>query len=122
MMPKTLTLEPRSVPLTLDEHGVWRVTGTTIPLERVIECYQAGLSPEATVESFDSLRLADVYAIVSYYLDNKAEVQEYLRLREEKAEEIQRMIEAGQPPRPGLREELLARWAQLREDNAQAGQ
>ena len=121
-MTKSLTIEPRSVPLTRTENGVWRVTGTRIPLERVIECYRAGLSPEATVEAFDSLRLADIYAIISYYLDNKEEVEEYLRWEEEKAEEVRRMIEAGQPPRPGLREELLARWARLRGDDAQFGQ
>lgn len=121
-MTKSLTVEPRPVPLTQIENGVWRVTGTRIPLERVIECHQAGLSPEAIVESFDSLRLADVYAIISYYLDNKEEVEDYLRLQEENAEEMRRMIEASQPPRPGMREELLARWAHLRGNDAQVGQ
>src|SRR5262245_40012006 len=110
-MPANLTLEPRPVPLTRLENGVYRVTGTRIPLERIVEHYRAGESPEAIVEAFDTLRLADVYAVISYYLDHKEEVDGYLRDMEKKAEEIRRKIEATQPRRPGLREELLARKA-----------
>ena len=33
-----LELEARPVPLTQIENGVWRITGTRIPLERVVEC------------------------------------------------------------------------------------
>jgi len=122
-MVMSLIIEPRTVPLTpSDEHGGLRVTGTRIPLERVIECYQAGDTPETIVDRFDSLRLSDVYLIISFYLDHKEEVEEYLRLQEERAEEVRRMIEASQPPRPGMREELRARWARLRGDNASIGQ
>ncbi len=107
-MKNNLLVEPRPVPLTQIENGVWRVTGTRIPLERVIECYHAGLRPETTVEHFDRLRLADVYAIIGYYLDNKDAVDEYLRQAEEEAVALRRMIEANQPPTP-TREELLSR-------------
>ena len=119
-MKNNLVVEPRPVPLTQIENGVWRVTGTRIPLERVIECYHAGLSPETTVEHFDTLRLADVYAIISFYLDHKEEVDEYLRLAEEEAAEIRRMIEANQRP-PLTREDLLARKARLEKGDVQAG-
>ena len=100
-MTATLILEPRPVPLTLSENGVWRVTGTRIPLERVIECYRARLTPEDIVDSFDSLKLSDVYAIIGYYLDHKEAVEEYLREQEEEGDKMQRMIEAAQPLRPG---------------------
>lgn len=112
-MTMTLATEPQVVPLTRLENGVYRVTGTRIPLERIIECYKAGLTPEDIVDAYDSLRLSDVYTIIGYYLDHKEEVEAYLREQDEEAEEIRRMIEAAQPPRPGLREELLARWARL---------
>jgi uncharacterized protein (DUF433 family) len=121
-MPATLTVEPRTVPLTLQEGGVWRVTGTRIPLERVIECHKAGLTPEAIVEDFDSLKLSDVYVIIGYYLDHTEEVERYLIEREEKAEEVRNMIEAGQPARPGLREELLARKARREATNGETSQ
>src|SRR5438445_13323426 len=110
-MPPTLVLSPPTLPLTADESGVLRVTRTRIPLERIIECHQEGLTPEAIVDAFDSLRLADVYVIVGYYLDHKEELQDYLRRREEQAEAVQQLIAAGQTPRPGMRDELLARKA-----------
>lgn len=112
-MAATLSVEPRAVPLTLVEGGVWRVTGTRIPLERIVECYKAGLTPEAIVQDFDTLKLSDVYVIIGYYLDHTEEVERYLAELEEKAEEVRKMIEARQPARPGLREELLARKARM---------
>lgn len=112
----------RPVPLTRLENGVLRITGTRIPLERVVECHKRGESPELIVESFDTLRLADVYAVISYYLDHKEEVEEYMRQQEEEAEKLRLVIEARQPPRPSF-QELLARRARLETDrNAQNGQ
>jgi hypothetical protein len=75
----------------------------------VIEAYQGGATPETIVQWFDSLRLADVYAVISYYLNHKPEVEDYLQRREEVAAEVRRKIEATQAARPGFREELLAR-------------
>src|SRR5438128_2071285 len=121
-MSPTLVLAPRLVPLTPDESGVLRVTGTRIPLERIIECHLERLTPEAIVEAFDSLRLADVYLIVAYYLDHKEEVEEYLRQREHQADAVRQLIAAGQAPRPGMRDELLARKGRLGGNtNAEAG-
>jgi uncharacterized protein (DUF433 family) len=93
-MGAVLTVEPRAVPLTLLEGGVWRVTGTRIPLERVIECYKAGCTPETIVEAFDSLKLSNVYVLIGYYLDHAEEVERYLAEREETAEKVRKMIES----------------------------
>lgn len=120
-MNQTLVVEPQVLPLTRLENGVYRVTGTRIPLERVIECFKAGLTPEETVDAFDSLRLPDVYTLIGYYLTHREEVEEYLRQQEADAEEMQRMIEKAMPPRPGFREELLRRQALREKGNAQAG-
>jgi uncharacterized protein (DUF433 family) len=121
-MSGNLTVEARPVPLTQDQTGRWRVTGTRIPLERIVECYQEGMTPEGIVEDFDTLRLADVYAVISYYLDHKEEVEEYIRLWDARAQEVEQMIKAAQPPRPGFKEELLARRARMERGNAEAGQ
>ena len=102
-------IAPLPVPLTRDDTGTWRVGGTRIPLERVIEAYKDGAPPETIVRWFDSLRLADVYAVLSYYLNHPQDVEEYMRARDAAAAEIRRKIEAGQSPRPGMRDELLAR-------------
>jgi uncharacterized protein (DUF433 family) len=110
-----LDLQPRAVPLTRLDNGVYRVTGCRIPLERIVEHYQAGATPEQIVEAYDTLRLADVYTLIGYYLDHKEEVEAYLREQDEEAEALRREIEAAQPARPGFREELLRRKA-LREN------
>jgi uncharacterized protein (DUF433 family) len=117
----TLNLDPRVVPLTRLENGVYRVTGARLPLERIVEHYKAGDTPEQIVDAYDILRLSDVYTIIGYYLDHKEAVEEYLREQEEDAEEIRRMIEKAMPPRPGFREELLRRKALREKGHAQAG-
>lgn len=116
-MTTNLVLEPRAIPLTRLENGVYRVTGTRIPLERIVECYQEGATPEDIMRDFDTLKLSDVYAVLSYYLDHKDAVEQYMREQEEAAEALRRMIEANQPQRPGLREELLARRARMEKDS-----
>jgi len=120
-MISTLLLESRPIPLIRLENGVYRVTGTRIPLERVIEAYKDGATPEEMVDSFDTLRLSDVYTLIGYYLDHREEVEQYLREEEELAGEIRRKIEAVQPPRPGLKEELLRRKALVEKGNAPTG-
>jgi uncharacterized protein (DUF433 family) len=121
VMQTTLDLGPRPVPLTRLENGVYRVTGTRIPLERIVESYKEGATPEEIVDSFDTLRLSDVYTLIGYYLDHREEVEQYLREEEKLSEEIRRMIEAAQLSRPGFREELLRRKVLLEKDNAPAG-
>ncbi len=119
-----IDIAPLIVPLTRLPDGTLRVTGTRIPLDRVIESYKYGATPEAIVDSFDSLKLADVYALISYYLNHTEEVEAYLSAREKEAEEIRRRIEASQPPLPAeLRERIRAARARLEaERNAAAGQ
>jgi uncharacterized protein (DUF433 family) len=119
-MKNNLMVEPRPVPLTQLENGVWRITGTRIPLERVVECYQAGYTPEEIVEAFDVLKLSDVYHVLGYYLDHKEEVEAYIREQNREAEDLRRMIEENQRPTP-TRAELLARKARMERENGQAG-
>lgn len=119
-MASNLTLEARPVPLDRLPNGALRVAGTRIGLDLVIDAYKHGQTPEQIVKSYDSLRLSDVHALISYYLDHTAEVEEYLREAEERALELQRRIEAAQPPRPGFWDELQARKARM--DGAGGGQ
>ena len=44
-----------------------------------MKCYKDGDTPETIVENFDTLKLADVYAVISLYLNRTAEVETYLR-------------------------------------------
>ena len=106
----TVDFEPLSVsvPLREDPVGVLRVGNSRVLLELIIRAFQRGDTPEGIVRSYRTLRLADVYAVISRYLTNPAPFEEYLRQSDEQAEAVRRKIEASQPPGP-TQEELLTR-------------
>jgi uncharacterized protein (DUF433 family) len=106
----------------MDEDGGIRVADTEVQLEWVIEAHESGTDPETIVRWFDRLRLADVYAVISFYLNHMDEVRQYIIERDRQAEEIRRKIEAGQPDRAYLREKLLAHQAALRSADAPPGE
>ncbi|HEV3260924.1 MAG TPA: DUF433 domain-containing protein [Gemmataceae bacterium] len=116
----TLVIEPQPVPLRQDDTGAIRVGSTRVLLELLIRAFQDGASPESIVQRYETLKLADVYAVISYYLTHQQEIEEYLRQREELADQVRRKIEAGQVSRPDFAEELRARYAQLEKNNAPA--
>ena len=98
-----------SIPLYEDPPGVLRVGKSRVLLELVIHAFQRGETPEGIVQSYDTLSLPDVYAVVSYYLANPAAVDEYLRQCDVKADALRRKIESSQPPRENLRQLIMAR-------------
>jgi uncharacterized protein (DUF433 family) len=107
----TLDFEPLTVavPLHEDPPGVFRVGNTRVLLELVLEAFKRGESAEAIVRSYRSLRLADVYAVISRYLADPTPFEEYLRRCSEEAEAVRRKLEdAGMTGRVS-KEELLAR-------------
>src|SRR5437879_12409720 len=107
----TLDFEPLTiiVPLREDPPGVLRVGKSCVLLELVLRAFKAGATPEAIVQSYDTLKLADVYAVVSRYLAAPDPFEEYLRIRDEVAVEARRRIEELQGPQGNLRAILLAR-------------
>jgi len=107
-----MPIQAVAVPLFDDEQGGLRVTGTRVLLERIVHAFEDGATPEGIVQSYDTLQLADVYAVLTWYLRHKAEVEDYLRRRAQEAEAIRRTIEAKQPDRAELRARLMARRAQ----------
>lgn len=107
----SLAIEPPPVPLRTDELGVMRVSHTRVPLDTVVYAFNQGASPEEIVMSYPTLDLGDVYAVVNYYLHNRAEVDDYLRQREAKAARIKDDNEKRFPPE-GIRARLLARRQQ----------
>jgi hypothetical protein len=69
-----------------------------------------GASAEEIVYQYPTLKFVDVYAVISYYLHHRTEVDDYLQPRRALADEIQRDIEAKYEVQ-GIRERLLARRA-----------
>ena len=103
-----LSLQTESPPLRADETGTVRVGHTQVLLDLVIQAFRDGSTPEQIVQSFDSLSLADVYAVIGYYLRHRDEVDSYLAEREQQAEEMRRDIETSQGDLPDIRTRLLA--------------
>ena len=79
-----------------------------MPLETVVEVFSTGATPEEIAQDFPVLRLDDVYAVITYYLRHRDEVETYLQQRRSQADEVRCTIEA-RFPQTGLRERLLAR-------------
>ena len=109
-----LSLAAEPVPLTVWDGGVVRVGKTRIPIDTVIRAWWNGATPEQIVDDFDTLDLADVYAVIAYYLRHRAEVDSYLAERERRAAEVRRENEARWDPRE-MRERLLRRQESLRQ-------
>lgn len=104
------------VPIEVDDTGTARVGGTRLTLDTVVARYDLGDSPEQLAKSFPPLSVADAYAVITYVLRHRPEVDEYLRRREEQAERVRAMIGAHQGPQTGLKERLLARREQMRRE------
>lgn len=108
----SLDVEIPPVPLQADERGVMRVGKTRVRLDTVITAWKHGDSPEQIVENFDALDLADVYAVISYYLNHRAEVEAYLEQNRQEAERL-RAENERRFPQAGIRDRLLARRAAM---------
>lgn len=103
-----LDLRPEPVPLVTDQQGVLRVAGSRVTLDAVVDIFQAGATPEEIAQQYPSLALGDVYAVVTYYLRHREQVDSYLEGRRAAAARIRSENEARQEP-DGLRDRLLAR-------------
>jgi uncharacterized protein (DUF433 family) len=102
-----LPLHADPPPLRVDEGGAVRVGNSCISLDLVVEQYENGMTPEDMVRAYDTLLLADVHAVIAYYLRYRDEVRAYLKRRQEEVEALRAKIEAERPR--VSRKELLAR-------------
>lgn len=97
-----------AIPLQADEQGTIRVGGTRVSLESIVMAFELGATPEQIMHKFPVLRLDDAYAVITYYLRNKAEVKAHLAEQAREADAIQSGMEARFPS-DGIRDRLLAR-------------
>jgi len=93
-----------------DTDGVVRVGETRVTLDTVIAVFKEGATPEEIVYRYPSLRLPDVYAVISYYLHHSQEVEVYLSQRNLESNQI-RVQNQARFDSTGIRERLLARQA-----------
>lgn len=110
----TVSIGAEPIPLRMNEDGVMLVGKTRVPIGTVVRAWWDGATPEQIVDDFDTLELADVYAVIAYYLRHRPEVDRYLAEREQEAVRVRRENEASWDPRE-FRERLLRRQASLRQ-------
>ena len=103
-----LAIKTEPTPLAIHPDGVIRVGNTRVTLDTIVSAFADGLSAEEIVYAYPSLQLADVYAVLGYYLRNRAEVETYLQERRSQAEAVRRQNEARFDPH-GIRARLLGR-------------
>ena len=110
-MSRQVDSEP--VPLTMDLDGVMRVANTRITLDSIVGAFLDGASAEEIAAQYPSLKLADIYAVITYYLHRRQEVDAYLQKRDAVAANARRENENRFDP-SGIRARLLNRRKELR--------
>ena len=93
-----------TVPLREDPAGVLRVGDTRVLLELVVHAFQCGATPETIVQSYDTLSLADVYAVLAYCLTHREQIDEYMCRCDAEALDVRRRVQATQADQSGVRE------------------
>lgn len=104
----TLVVTAEPAPLATNADGVVQVGKTRVTLDTVVAVFKQGVTAEEIVYRYPSLKLADVYATIGFYLNHQQEVEAYLQHRQKQAQEVRKMNEAKFDPQ-GLRDRLLAR-------------
>src|SRR3954451_18322579 len=90
MQTQPLPLGSEPVPLYTDDASEVRVGDTRVTLDTVVETFEYGATAEEIALKYPSLRLADVYAVISYYLRHQPAVQTYLAGRHDLEEQAWR--------------------------------
>lgn len=100
----------QSVPLTRDDDGTFRITGSRVTLDSIVRQFRNGATAEQIKEDFPSVSLSDIYSVIAYYLQHSRAVEDYLNERANAAEEIRRDLEKNLDT-TDLRERLKQRRA-----------
>jgi len=59
-------------------NGGYYVSGVRVSLDSVICSFNRGESPDAIQENFPLLKLSQIYGAIAFYLDHRAEIDQYL--------------------------------------------
>ncbi len=105
------------VPLREDEHGVIRVAGSRVTLDSIVDLFDRGATAEEICQSFPTLSLGDVYALLSYVVVRRGDVDVYLARRHDEETSARSEVEKRWPS-AGLRARLVARRTAARRDCA----
>ncbi len=104
----TLKVVSQSLPIKINADGVMLVGKTRVPLDTIVIAFDRGATAEEIVHRYPSLKLADVYAVIAFYLNNQQEIEVYLQQRKQQAREI-RQINESKFDSQAMRDRLLSR-------------
>lgn len=91
---------------------VYRVEGTRISLDSVVYAFLNGETAESIAQAFPVLTLEQVYGAITYYLANRATIDEYL----EKAKaDYKAMWQASRESNPMFYQKLSKAKQQMRQ-------
>jgi uncharacterized protein (DUF433 family) len=81
----------------LDQNNVPIIEGTSMKIVELMTSVKAyGWSPEELLENYPHLTLSKIYSALSYYWDNKEEIDAEMEQRYQYAEKLR--LEAGESP------------------------
>jgi uncharacterized protein (DUF433 family) len=101
----------QTIKLTKTSDGTIRIGETRVALESVVHHFSLGATAEQIAQKFPSLKLAEVYGVISYFLDNHEEVANYVLQQESDSDRIQHETESKfQSETTDVRERISARW------------
>ncbi len=104
----TLSIVSEPVPLSVDKDGVVRVGETRVTLDTIVLAFKDGATAEQIVQEYPVLELADIYAVLGYYLRRREDVEKYLRERQLKSSQVRKENQSHSNLR-GIRERLERR-------------
>lgn len=104
----TINLQTEAPPLHEDASGALRVGNSQVLLELVIRAFQDGATPETIYQRYPTAGLAEIYAVIAYYLRHPQDIDAYLAKREQRAQDLRQRIDRHQGNLTALRDRLLA--------------
>ena len=100
------------VPLHEDSDGNVRVIGSRVTLHTLVGCFERDETAEDVQDGFPSLTLAQINAIRCWYLNHKAEVDEYIREVDTESEKVLQELRS-RPESIAFREKIRSLREQL---------
>ncbi len=92
-----LQIEAVDIPIRFNDEGVAYIGSTRVMLGSVIAAFLQGETPEQIIDSYESLSLADVYAVIAYYLRHRSDVDAHLQQEDAQAHQLRQQLEVQRP-------------------------
>lgn len=106
-------------PYIEERNGGYYVRGSRVSLDSIVYSWQQGQDAEAIRESFPTLELVEIYGAIAYYLDHRAEIDQYLKEWEAKYEAQRAAAEVADPERYADLRRRIAEARQRLESSSQ---